>query len=148
VNELSLIVLSLFFKKKSPMALIKKNMLNTIRSSTFLSTFVASYQSQICLHRNIIKIFDLKFDSKYLYWFAGLNSALTIFIEHKNTRVNLALYVLPKAAESWYKIMCQRNWIFELHKTADIWFFSAAMSIIMVRRNLFQYCLQFNVNQN
>ncbi|GBC04628.1 hypothetical protein RclHR1_05790009 [Rhizophagus clarus] len=116
---------------EDPVTLIKKNILKTIQSSTFLSTFVASYQSQICFHRNVIKYFDLKWDSKYLYWLAGLNSALTIFIENRNTRVNLALYVLPKAAESWYKIMCQRNWIFELHKTADVWFFSIAMSIIM-----------------
>ncbi|PKC03706.1 hypothetical protein RhiirA5_363000, partial [Rhizophagus irregularis] len=116
---------------EDPMALIKKSMFNTIRSSTFISTFVASYQTQICFHRNMIKIFNLEWDSKYLYWLAGLNSAFAILIENRNTRVNLALYVLPKAAESWYKIMCQRNWIFELHKTADVWFFSLAMSIIM-----------------
>lgn len=116
---------------KDPTALIRKSTFNTIRSSTFLATFVASYQSHICLHRNIIKYFNVKWDSKYLYWWAGFSSALAIFIEHKNRRADLALYVLPKAAESWYKIMCQKNWIFELHRTADVWFFSVAMGIIM-----------------
>ncbi|CAG8495434.1 8895_t:CDS:10 [Funneliformis mosseae] len=116
---------------KDPTALIQKSTFNTIRSSTFLATFVASYQSHICLHRNIIKYFNVKWDSKYLYWWAGFSSALAIFIEHKNRRADLALYVLPKAAESWYKIMCQKNWIFELHRTADVWFFSVAMGIIM-----------------
>ncbi|RIA84405.1 hypothetical protein C1645_832311 [Glomus cerebriforme] len=123
------------FKSKQlindPTLLIKKSTFNTIRSSTFLSTFVASYQSQICLHRNIIKYFNSEWDSKYLYWLAGFNSAFAIFIENKRKRTDLALYVLPKAAESWYKIMCQKNWIFELHSTADVWFFSAAMGIIM-----------------
>ena len=128
------------------MALVQKNAFNTIRSSTFLASFVATYQTQICLHRNIIKYLNLNWDSKYLYWWSGFNSAFAIFVEHKSKRADLALYVLPKAAESWYKIMCQRNWIFELHSTADVWFFSAAMGIIMVRkivsyRNLFRISL-------
>src|SRR3954454_16512805 len=105
-----LLFLFFFKKKKSPEVLIKKSLFNTIRSSTFLATFVAAYQSQVCLHRNIIKYFNLSLDSKYFYWWGGLNAALAIFIESKSKRADLALYVLPKAAESWYKIMCQKNW--------------------------------------
>ena len=127
------------------MTLFKKNTFNTIRSSTFLSAFVASYQTHICLHRNVINYLNLNWDSKYLYWWSGLSSAFAIFIEHKSKRTDLALYVIPKAAESWYKIMCQRNWIFELHSTADVWFFSAALGIIMVRK-IFLYQDLFGAN--
>ncbi|CAI2172601.1 3260_t:CDS:10 [Funneliformis geosporum] len=131
LNFVPMVAFKLKQLAKEPMGLIQKSSFNTIRSSTFLATFVASYQSHICLHRNIVKYFDITWDSKYLYWWAGFSSALAIFIEHKNRRADLALYVLPKAAESWYKIMCQKNWIFELHRTAEVWFFSAAMGIIM-----------------
>ncbi|CAG8790923.1 1771_t:CDS:2, partial [Cetraspora pellucida] len=58
-------------------------------------------------------------------------AGFAILIEHRNRRNDLTLYVVPKAMESLYKIMCQKNCIFELHRTADIWFFSAAMGVIM-----------------
>ncbi|CAJ0755136.1 12636_t:CDS:10 [Entrophospora sp. SA101] len=105
LNFVPMIALKFAQFMKDPKSLIKKGTANTVRSSVFLATFIASYQSQMCLH--------------------------PIFIEHKSRRTDLALYVLPKAAESWYKIMYQKNWIFELNRTADIWFFSTAMGVIM-----------------
>ncbi|CAG8482769.1 9018_t:CDS:2 [Cetraspora pellucida] len=116
---------------KDPYTLIQKCTKNTIRSSIFLSTFVTSYQSQICIHRSLIKYIGLNFHSKYLYWLSGVIAGFAILIEHRNRRNDLTLYVVPKAMESLYKIMCQKNCIFELHRTADIWFFSAAMGVIM-----------------
>ncbi|CAG8471157.1 13644_t:CDS:2 [Dentiscutata erythropus] len=110
-----------------PYTLIRKCVQNTVRSSTFLAVFVSTYQSQICIHRNLVKNIGLNFNSKYLYWLTGVISGLTILIEHKNRRSDLTVYVVPKAVESLYKIMCQKNCIFELHRTAEIWFFSAAM---------------------
>jgi hypothetical protein len=131
LNFVPMIALQMVQFMQDPLSLIKKRSVNTVRSSVFLATFIASYQSQICLHRNLIKSHGLNFDSKYLYWLAGVFSSAAIFIEHKSRRADLALYILPKAAESWYKIMYQKNWIFELHQTADIWFFSIAMGITM-----------------
>ncbi|CAG8445452.1 7545_t:CDS:2 [Diversispora eburnea] len=116
---------------KNPIPLLRKSTLNTIRSSTFLATFVSSYLTQICVHRNLVKSFGLKLNTKYIYWMTGLISSLAILIEHKSRRSDLALYVVPKAAESLYKIMYQNNWIFELHNKAELWFFSVAMGVIM-----------------
>nr|CAG8577667.1 8354_t:CDS:2 [Entrophospora candida]CAG8592414.1 599_t:CDS:2 [Entrophospora candida] len=131
LNFVPMIALKFAQFMKDPKSLIKKGTANTVRSSVFLATFIASYQSQMCLHRNLVKSFGLNWNSKYLYWLAGIFSSAAIFIEHKSRRTDLALYVLPKAAESWYKIMYQKNWIFELNRTADIWFFSTAMGVIM-----------------
>jgi len=131
LNFVPMIALKYAQFMKDPKSLIKKRTANTVRSSVFLATFITSYQTQMCLHRNLIKSFGLNWDSKYLYWLAGIFSSAAIFIEHKSRRTDLTLYILPKAAESWYKIMYQKNWIFELNQTADIWFFSTAMGVIM-----------------
>ncbi|CAG8623475.1 8901_t:CDS:10 [Acaulospora morrowiae] len=116
---------------KSPTALLHKGVFNTIRSSIFLATFVSSYLTQICIHRNIAKSVKMNLNTKYIYWITGVISSTAIFIENKGRRDDLSLYVVPKAAESLYKIMYQKNWIFELHSAADICFFSAAMGVIM-----------------
>ncbi|CAG8477381.1 788_t:CDS:2 [Gigaspora margarita] len=131
LNVVPMFVFKISQLTKDPYTLIKKCVQNTIRSSTFLSVFVSSYQTQICFHRNLIKDFGFKSNSKYLYWLSGVIAGLAILIEHRNRRNDLTLYVVPKAAESLYKIMCQKNCIFELHRTADIWFFSMAMGVIM-----------------
>ena len=89
----------------------------------------------MCLHRNLIKG-GYKWNSKYFYWWAGFITSLSIFIEDRRRRVDLALYVLPKAAESWYKILYNKNRIFELDQYADVWFFSAATGVIMVSQGL------------
>ncbi|CAJ0926438.1 3151_t:CDS:2, partial [Entrophospora sp. SA101] len=131
LNFVPMIALKILQFIKDPKSLVKKSSVNTVRSSLFLSSLIITYQIQICLHRNITKSIGLNWDSKYLYWLAGVFSCATIFIEHKSRRTDLTLYILPKAAESLYKIMYQKNWIFELHQTTDIWFFSAAMGVIM-----------------
>ncbi|CAG8501558.1 8173_t:CDS:2 [Ambispora leptoticha] len=114
-----------------PLDRIQKSAFNTVRSSAFLATFVSGYLTEICLHRNLVTAGLIAWDHKYLYWITGFITSLSIFLEDKRRRTDLALYVLPKAAESWYKIMYQRNWIFELHKNADVYFFSVAMGIVM-----------------
>ncbi|RIB15809.1 hypothetical protein C2G38_2039098 [Gigaspora rosea] len=131
LNVVPMFVFKINQLTKDPYTLIKKCVQNTIRSSTFLSVFVSSYQTQICIHRNLVKDIGFKSNSKYLYWLSGVIAGLAILIEHKNRRNDLTLYVVPKAAESLYKIMCQKNCIFELHRTADVWFFSVAMGVIM-----------------
>ncbi|KAK6936457.1 Transmembrane protein 135, N-terminal domain [Dillenia turbinata] len=59
-------------------------------STTFLSAFVAIFQGVICLHRKVAST-----DHKLVYWVAGAVSALSILIEKKARRGELALYVLP-----------------------------------------------------
>ncbi|CAG8522836.1 5378_t:CDS:2 [Ambispora gerdemannii] len=131
LNTVSMLVFKTKDFFQNPLDRIQKSVFNTVRSSAFLSTFVSGYLTEICFHRNLVNYGLTAWDHKYLYWITGFITSLSIFLEDKRRRTDLALYVLPKAAESWYKIMYQRNWIFELHKNADVYFFSAAMGIVM-----------------
>ena len=52
----------------------------------------------ICIHRKVSTR-----DHKLVYWIAGGMSALSVLLEKKSRRAELALYVLPRAGDSlWY----------------------------------------------
>lgn len=44
-----------------------------------------------------------------MYWIAGLFAALSVLLEKKNRRAELALYVLPRAADSLWYILVHRR---------------------------------------
>lgn len=48
-------------------------------------------------------------DHKLVYWFGGLLSGLSILLENKARRAELALYVLPRAGESLWYILINRH---------------------------------------
>ncbi|KAI8600631.1 hypothetical protein EDD21DRAFT_415663 [Dissophora ornata] len=111
--------------------LLSKVTFNTLRSSVFLAVFVAVYQSQICAHRNLVKNGWMQINNKYFYWLFGVTcSGAAIFVEQESRRAELAMYVLPKAAESLYKILYQKNWVKGV-KHWEVMMFSFAMSLIM-----------------
>jgi hypothetical protein len=74
------------------------------RSTCFLSAFVGIYQGVICLQRNIVSK-----DHKLVYFFAGACAALSALIEKKSRRTELALYTLPRAADSLWYILVNRH---------------------------------------
>lgn len=114
--------------------MLSKTTFNTLRSSVFLAVFVAGYQTQICAHRNLLNAGWPVGNSKYLYWLFGLVCAgASIMVEQESRRAELAMYVLPKAAESLYKILYRKNLVKGV-KNWDVMMFSVAMSLIMVRR--------------
>lgn len=116
------------------MSVLSKTSFNTLRSSVFLAVFVVLYQSQICGHRNLVKSGWVQGNNKYLYWLFGVTcSGTAIMVEQESRRAELAMYVLPKAAESLYKILYQKNWI-KAVKHWEVMTFSFAMSLIMVSK--------------
>ncbi|KAF9283552.1 hypothetical protein BGZ74_001902 [Mortierella antarctica] len=56
-------------------------------------------------------------------------------IEQESRRAELAMYVLPKAATSLYKILLRKNWVVGI-KHWEAMMFSFAMSLIMKRREV------------
>ncbi|KAG8381053.1 hypothetical protein BUALT_Bualt06G0082000 [Buddleja alternifolia] len=96
-----------------------------IRSTTFLSAFVGIFQGVICLHRKVA----LK-DHKLVYWLAGGMSALSVLLEKKARRGELALYVLPRAADSLWYILVNRHLLPHI-KNAEVALFCACMGGIM-----------------
>ncbi|KAM7491793.1 hypothetical protein LguiA_034714 [Lonicera macranthoides] len=96
-----------------------------VRSTTFLSAFVGIFQGVICLHRKVATK-----DHKLVYWFAGGISALSILLEKKARRGELALYVLPRAGDSLWYILVNRHLLPDI-KNAEVTLFCACMGGIM-----------------
>ncbi|KAK8583748.1 hypothetical protein V6N12_068007 [Hibiscus sabdariffa] len=88
-----------------------------VQSTSFLSAFVGIFQAVICLHRKIASK-----DHKLVYWVAGALSGLSILLEKKARRGELALYVLPRAGESWWNILVNRHLLPDV-KNAEVVFF-------------------------
>lgn len=117
--------------KKDPVGMLSKTTLATLKSGAFLATFVTLYQYQICMHRQWVIKNGFRWNSKYLYYLAGFFCSYpSIFLEDKKRRSELALYVLPKAIQSFYLIAYSHHWIFKL-KYFEVLMASTAMGIIM-----------------
>ncbi|KAI9022769.1 hypothetical protein CLU79DRAFT_804209 [Phycomyces nitens] len=116
---------------ESPAKMLSRTAINTIKSGAFLATFVTVYQMQVCTHRKLVDLGITTANSKYFHFMYGfVCSYISIFIEDKKRRSELALYVLPKAIQSLYLIAYQRRLIFKL-KHFEVLMSSAAMAIIM-----------------
>lgn len=61
-------------------------------------------QAVICLHRKVASR-----DHKLVYWVAGGVAALSVLLEKKARRGELALYVLPRAVDSLWYISVNRH---------------------------------------
>nr|AFJ66214.1 hypothetical protein 34G24.16 [Capsella rubella] len=77
---------------------------DSVRSTSFLSAFVGIFQAFICAHRKVATK-----DHKLVYWFAGGVAALSVMLEKKPRRSELALYVLPRAGDSLWEILINRH---------------------------------------
>lgn len=77
--------------------------------------FLLSFKKAvICLHRKV----STK-DHKLVYWVAGGASGLSVLLEKKARRSELALYVLPRAGESLWYILVNRRLIPDI-KNAEV----------------------------
>jgi hypothetical protein len=112
--------------------MLSKTTIATMKSGVFLATFVTLYQYYICMHRQLFKTGLIgNWNSKYLYYLAGFFCAYpSIFFEDKKRRSELALYVLPKAIQSFYRIAYSHSWIFKV-KHFEVIMTSFAMGVIM-----------------
>lgn len=99
-------------------------------------------------------VVDFLFVSRAAYWFPGLATGLAMFLEEKKRRAELAMYVLPKAMESWYNIATGKvgNGGFRAGKPGEALLTAMGMAMVMstyqndphhlsglVRRILYQF---------
>lgn len=118
---------------RHPVLVLLKSVKNTMRSSLFLSVFVSGYSGLVCLHRNIALFFGsgiLAKDHKLLYFVWGLFASLSIFIENRKRRSELALYVLPRGIEAFWKTLANRRIVRPI-PGAEIAMFSLGTGLIM-----------------
>ncbi len=110
---------------KKPVGSLAQALASTVRSSTFLASFVAIYMAVICATRRVMPV-----DNKLTYYFAGLVSSLSVLIEEKSRRSELALYVLPRAMDSLFMILQDRRWLSSLRHGESL-LFCASMAGLM-----------------
>lgn len=63
-----------------------------------MSTYVFIFQAILCAQRKLLDAGIIKGEWRYSFWWMGFISAASIFIEKKQRRSELALYVLGKMA--------------------------------------------------
>ncbi|XP_078148075.1 mitochondrial import inner membrane translocase subunit Tim17/Tim22/Tim23 family protein [Carex rostrata] len=119
------VVLRLHKFLESPAMTSWRALIGAVRSTAFLSGFVSSFQGVICLHRKVARR-----DHKLVYWFAGAIAASSVLLEKKARRAELALYVLPRAADSLWYILNKRHLIPNI-KNTEVVLFCACMGGVM-----------------
>ncbi|KPV76961.1 uncharacterized protein RHOBADRAFT_51936 [Rhodotorula graminis WP1] len=102
---------------KRPSTFLLKSLLGTLRSCSFLASFVTLFQGLVCLQRHIYLsprvppwIRQLVVHKAW-YWFAGLSTGLPLFIEEKKRRRELAMYVLPRGLESVWSVLRAKSYV-------------------------------------
>lgn len=99
---------SIIFNKRRvlqhPKKWLQTTATNSLRSTVFLSSFVALYQAVVCAHRNL----RLQ-EHKSLYWIAGMIASSSIFLENSSRRSELTIYCLPRALDSLMLILLDRR---------------------------------------
>ncbi|KAI9569230.1 hypothetical protein HD554DRAFT_592086 [Boletus coccyginus] len=147
-GALHLIPLMLFKRHaflSNPLKMLWRAAWGTIRSSTFLAAFVASFQSWFCFKNymhallssqtkvKIPQIILAFFGSKYSYGLGGLLGSLSLLIEEKRRRGELAMYVLPKGLESAWLTARGKGWIFRTGEFGRMVLTAIGMGMVMVR---------------
>ncbi|KIJ69733.1 hypothetical protein HYDPIDRAFT_142266 [Hydnomerulius pinastri MD-312] len=159
---------TILFKRKSflekPLRMLMRAGWGTIRSSMFLATFIATYQSWFCFKHYMHAVLSAQkllpipkaiidfFGSKYSYALGGFFGALSLFVEEKKRRGELAMYVLPKGLESAWLTARGKGWVFKTGEFGEMILTAMGMGMVMsiyqndpqhlsglVRRILYQF---------
>jgi hypothetical protein len=84
------------------------------------------YQALLCGHRNWFP----NSHEKYLFYYFGAITGLSILVEQKSKRAELAMYVLPKGLQSFYTLLIANGNIMPI-PYLDVISTCTAMSMIM-----------------
>ncbi|GAA5936909.1 uncharacterized protein JCM15063_000098 [Sporobolomyces koalae] len=123
---------------KNPQTVFSKAFFGTLRSSSFLATFVVIFQSLVCVQRNIYDTYSGKIPNwlmsivlhKSYYWFSGFATCISLFIEEKKRRRELAMYVLPRGLESVWSILRSKSYV-PFVPGGEVLLTSAGLSMVM-----------------
>ncbi|KAM0751507.1 hypothetical protein T439DRAFT_324689 [Meredithblackwellia eburnea MCA 4105] len=104
---------------KNPQRVLLKSALGTLRSCSFLATFVTLFQGLVCAQRNVYYAIHGRVPEwmekivlhRFFYWFNGFGTCLALFIEEKKRRGELAMYVLPRGLEALWSVLRKRSYV-------------------------------------
>lgn len=71
--------------------------------------------------------------SKPAFWLTGVVTGVSLFVEAKRRRGELAMYVLPKGLESAWLMARGKGLVFRTGKWGDVILTSMGMGMVMVR---------------
>jgi len=110
---------------KRPDQFLLKTALSSLRSSIFLSLYCANGYFTPCHFRNL-----LKKDYNFVYYLNGFISGLAVLIEQKPRRLELAMYCLPRALESFWNSLIKWGYVKNI-KNGEVIYYSIAMGALM-----------------
>ncbi|KAF9095878.1 hypothetical protein BGX23_012424 [Mortierella sp. AD031] len=127
-GTLNAVVMMVFQHKRivsNPTESLKRYIKSTIRSCFFLAFYVLACFYIPCLSRRI-----LGRESNINYILNGLVAGVAVLIEAPGRQMELALYCLPRALETAWKLLLKRGLVRNI-KNGDIALFSASMGVLM-----------------
>lgn len=71
--------------------------------------------------------------SKFSFWLPGFAAGLSLFVEAKRRRGELAMYVLPKGLESMWVMARGKGLVFRTGKWGETLLTALGMAMVMVR---------------
>lgn len=110
---------------RAPASVLSYGVFSLARSTAFISGFVSLYQAAICASRQVSHS-----DHRGTYFMAGIISSLSIFIERPTKRSELALYTLPRGADSLAQLLVARRLMYPV-PYSEVWMFMASTSGLM-----------------
>lgn len=78
---------------KNPSNFIRACLKNSVRSSSFMATFIIIFQSLLCAYRKLHREGLVHGDHPYNYWIFAFIASVSVFVEKPSRRAELALYV-------------------------------------------------------
>ncbi|WVQ83089.1 hypothetical protein IAT38_005227 [Cryptococcus sp. DSM 104549] len=156
LHLIPMLVLRRHHVKRDPLRMLARALWGITRSCSFLGMFVVIYQTLLCAR---IQTIEGKKGGEWLrgllkrkevFWAMGFSTCLSLFVEEKKRRAELAMYVLPRALESAWSAARRKAWV-PLVPFGETILGAAAMAMVMdaykhqpdamsgiVRRLLFQ----------
>ncbi|ORY24308.1 hypothetical protein BCR39DRAFT_547390 [Naematelia encephala] len=136
LHIIPMLVLRRHAVKNHPLRMIARAIWGITRSCSFLGVFVAIYQTLFCARIQLLgnnRINGWMADllrRKETFWFMGFSTCLSLLVEEKKRRAELAMYVLPRALESVWSSARKRAWV-PLVPFGETILGAAAMAMVM-----------------
>ena len=112
--------------KQEPKKTIKKCLLAGVRTSTFVSIYVASFWWFVCLFKNIRRKTD-----KTNIMLASFFCSFAVLVETSKRRTELALYLFPRLLELIKIIFSERTGMFKTDRGYDNLVMAIALGFIL-----------------
>ncbi|ORX40065.1 hypothetical protein BD324DRAFT_616112 [Kockovaella imperatae] len=117
LHLIPMLVLRRHHFKRDPLRMLARVIWGITRSCSFLGIFVVIFHSWMCIRYQTIhqklggKWLQELMKRKQMFWFFGFSTCLSLFVEEKKRRAELAMYVLPRALESAWSSARKRAWV-------------------------------------